>query len=144
MNTERVTKYWVIVASKDHVKAGIEAGIAQACHGKVAPLKRMRTGDFVIYYSGKQTMGKLDKCQEFTAIGEVKNEDTYAFQMTPDFCPSRRDIAFFEHRDVSILPLINELEFIQDKQKWGYPFRFGFFEINRHDFELISTQMLQQ
>lgn len=143
MITERGIKYWVIVASKDHVKAGIEAGIAQACHGKVAPLKRMRKGDFVLFYSGKQTMGKLDKCQEFTAIGEVKNEDTYAFQMTPDFCPSRRDIAFFEHRDVSILPFINELEFIQDKQKWGYPFRFGFFEINQHDFELISTQMLQ-
>lgn len=144
MSTERVTKYWVIAASKDHVKVGVESGIAQACHGKVAPLKRMRKGDFVIYYSGKQTMGKPDKCQEFTAIGEVKNEDTYSFQMTPDFCPSRRDIAFFDHSDVSILPLINELEFIRDKQKWGYPFRFGFFEINQHDFELISTQMLQK
>ncbi|MBC9810911.1 EVE domain-containing protein [Crocinitomicaceae bacterium CZZ-1] len=141
---ERGIKYWVIVASKDHVKAGITAGIAQACHGKVAPLKRMRKGDFVLFYSGKQTMGKPDKCQEFTAIGEVKNEDTYAFQMTPDFCPSRRDIAFFKHRDVSILPLINELEFIRDKQKWGYPFRFGFFEINQHDFDVISTKMLQE
>jgi len=66
------------------------------------------------------------------------------FQMTPDFCPSRRDIAFFKHRDVSILPLINELEFIRDKQKWGYPFRFGFFEINQHDFDVISTKMLQE
>ena len=27
---------------------------------------------------------------------------------------------------------------------WGYPFRFGFFEINRHDFELISSQMPQK
>lgn len=144
MIIERGIKYWVIVASKDHVKAGITAGIAQACHGKVAPLKRMRKGDFVLFYSGKQTMGKPDKCQEFTAIGEVKNEDTYAFQMTPDFCPSRRDIAFFKHRDVSILPLINELEFIRDKQKWGYPFRFGFFEINQHDFDVISTKMLQE
>ncbi|SDG15086.1 hypothetical protein SAMN04488121_103642 [Chitinophaga filiformis] len=26
----------------------------------------------------------------------------------------------------------------------GYPFRFGFFEINRHDFGLISSQMLQK
>lgn len=144
MIIERGIKYWVIVASKDHVKAGITAGIAQACHGKVAPLKRMRKGDFVLFYSGKQTMGKPDKCQEFTAIGEVKNEDMYAFQMTPDFCPSRRDIAFFKHRDVSILPLINELEFIRDKQKWGYPFRFGFFEINQHDFDVISTKMLQE
>lgn len=26
----------------------------------------------------------------------------------------------------------------------GYPFRLGFFKINRHDFELISSQMLQK
>jgi len=50
------------VASKDHVKNGIAQGIAQACHGKAAPLKRMKKGDFVIYYSGKQTLGKPDKC----------------------------------------------------------------------------------
>jgi len=142
MIVEREIKYWVIVASKDHVKLGLAAGFAQACHGKSGPLKRMRKGDFVIYYSGKQTMGRLDKCQEFTAIGQVKNEDTYSFQMTADFCPSRRDIAYFEHRDVSILPLINELDFIQNKKSWGYPFRFGFFEINKHDFDLISNQML--
>jgi len=144
MSTEQQPKYWVIVASKDHVKKGLAAGFAQACHGKSAPLKRMRKGDFVIYYSGKQTMGQTDKCQEFTAIGQVKNEDTYLFQMTADFCPSRRDVTFFDHRDVSILPLINELDFIQNKQSWGYPFRFGFFEINQHDFDLISNQMLQK
>lgn len=141
---DRETKYWVIVASKDHVKRGLSGGFAQACHGKSAPLKRMRKGDFVVYYSGKQTMGSLDKCQEFTAIGQVINENTYAFQQTADFCPSRRDIAFFEHRDISILPLISELDFIPNKRSWGYPFRFGFLEINQHDFDLISNQMLQQ
>ncbi|MNK31461.1 hypothetical protein D3C87_498970 [compost metagenome] len=135
-------KYWVIVASKDHVKNGIAEGIAQTCHGKSAPLKRMRKGDFVIYYSGKQTMNKPEKCQEFTAIGQVKNEETYLFQQTVDFCPSRRAVEFFAHLDTSILPLINELDFIPNKKSWGYPFRFGFFEINQHDFDLISTQML--
>ena len=49
----RETKYWIIVASKDHVKNGISAGIAQACHGKSSPLKRMKKGDYLIYYSGK-------------------------------------------------------------------------------------------
>ncbi len=38
----RGIKYWIIVASKDHVKTGIEEGIAQACHGKVSPLKNVR------------------------------------------------------------------------------------------------------
>lgn len=141
--TNRETKYWIIVASKDHVKSGIEQGIAQACHGKVAPLKRMRKDDFVIFYSGKKTLGKPENCQEFTAIGQVKDEEVFQFQMTADFCPSRRNIDFFESRNISILPLINDLDFIQNKQSWGYPFRFGFFEIGKNDFELISSKMLE-
>jgi hypothetical protein len=46
----------------------------------------------VIYYSGKQFLGKPEKCQEFTAIGKVKDDDVYQFEMTPGFCPSRRNI----------------------------------------------------
>ncbi len=140
----RGIKYWIIVASKDHVKKGISESIAQACHGKASPLKRMRKGDFVIYYSGKQSFGKPEKCQEFTAIGTVKDDEVYPFQMIADFCPFRRDIEFFESVDVSILPLINDLDFIQNKKSWGYPFRFGFLEIKEHDFKLISSQMLQE
>lgn len=139
-----IQKYWIIVASKDHVKTGIAEGIAQTCHGKSTPLKRMKPNDFVIYYSGKQTFEKTDKCQEFTAIGQVKDEEVYQFQMTADFCPFRRNMTFFEHQDISILPLINDLQFIQNKKSWGYPFRFGFFEINQHDFYLISSQMLSK
>lgn len=141
---ERKTKYWVIVASKDHVQKGLAEGFAQACHGKAAPLKRMKKDDFIIYYSSKQIMNQPEKCQEFTAIGRVADDETYSFQMSEDFCPSRRNIEFFESEAISILPLINELDFIQNKKSWGYPFRFGFFEINEHDFDLISQQMLKQ
>lgn len=132
------------MASKDHVKTGIAEGIAQACHGKASPLKRMQKGDFVIFYSGKQSFGKPEKCQEFTAIGTVKDDEVYPFQMTAEFCPFRRNIEFFESVNVSILPLINDLDFIQNKKSWGYPFRFGFFEIKEHDFKLISSLMLQE
>ncbi len=142
--SDRKTKYWIIVASKDHVKNGIKEGIAQACHGKATPLKRMRQGDFVVYYSGKKFFGRPDKCQEFTAIGKVKDNDVYQFQMTPDFCPSRRNIDFFKSKNISILPLINSLNFIKNKKSWGFPFRFGFLEINQYDFELISSQMLSE
>ncbi|MDB5272797.1 MAG: hypothetical protein JWO58_1164 [Chitinophagaceae bacterium] len=139
----RATKYWIIVASKDHVQHGIAEGFAQACHGKSSPLKRMKKGDFVIYYSGKQILGKPDKCQEFTALGKVIDDEVYQVQVSEDFCPSRRNIEFLKSKDISILPLIDELDFIPNKKSWGYPFRFGFFEINSHDFDLISSHMLQ-
>lgn len=138
---ERSTKYWVIVASKDHVKKGVAEGFAQTCHGKSAPLKRMRKGDFVIYYSGKQAMNKPGKCQEFTALGKVMTDEIYQIRVAEDFCPSRRNIEFSPSKDTSILPLINDLNFIQNKKSWGYPFRLGFIEINQHDFDLISSQM---
>lgn len=138
----REPKYWIIVASKDHVETGIHEGIAHACHGKAAPLKRMKPNDFVIFYSGKKKFGQPDKCQEFTAIGQVADEEIYSHQMTPDFYPFRRKIDFIENTCISILPLINDLEFIYNKKSWGYPFRFGFFEINKHDFDLISSLML--
>jgi hypothetical protein len=137
-------KYWVIVASKDHVKNGLAEGIAQACHGKVSPLKRMRKNDFILYYSGKQTLGNPQLCQQFTAIGKVADDEIYQLQVSEDFCPSRRNIEFMPSEDVSILPLINELNFIQNKKSWGYPFRFGFFEIQQQDFDLISSKMLNK
>ena len=138
------TKYWIIVASKDHVKSALTEGIAQTCHGKALPLKRMRKNDFIIYYSGKQTMGKYEVCQEFTGIGRVLDDEIYQLRVSEDFCPSRRKIEFLPGKDVSILPLISRLNFIHDKKNWGYPFRFGMLEIDRHDFELISSQMLQK
>ncbi|PHN07897.1 EVE domain-containing protein [Flavilitoribacter nigricans] len=141
--SKRGTKYWIIVASKDHVKTGKAEGIAQACHGKSSPLKRMHPGDFVIYYSGKQSLGEKKLCQEFTAIGRVDDEEVYQVELSPDFCPHRRNITFFPNRDVSIRPLIEDLEFIRNKSRWGYPFRYGILEINQHDFALIAEEMLE-
>ncbi|MGA9637860.1 EVE domain-containing protein [Flavobacterium sp.] len=110
------TNYWIIVASKDHVKDAVLQGIAQTCHGKAAPLKRMRKDDYIIYYSGKQTISKPEKCHEFTALGKVVDDEIYQHHVSDDFCPSRRNIDFLECEDLSILPLINDLQFIQNKK----------------------------
>ena len=139
----RETKYWIITASKDHVKDGVSQGIVQASHGKTAPLKRMQKGDLVLYYSGKQTLGKPDKCQEFTAIGKIQDDEIFQAKISEDFVPFRRKAEFFKGEDVSILPLIKHLHFIKNKDKWGAPFRFGMLEIPKEDFDLISAKMLQ-
>lgn len=138
------TKYWVITASKDHVNRGETGGFAQACHGKATPLKKMKPNDYIIYYSSKLYFNKKEKCQAFTAIGRVEDDEIYQVELSTDFCPYRININFFESNDVSIYPLIDKLDFIPNKQKWGYPFRWGILEINEHDFELISNQMLNE
>ncbi len=61
--------------------------------------------------------------------------------MSPDFIPFRKDIEFISAKEADIRPLIDELDFIADKKRWGYKFRFGHFEISKKDFELISLAM---
>jgi hypothetical protein len=137
------TKYWVAAVSKEHTMRGVAGSFMQVCHGKQTPLKRMKKGDYLIVYSSKITMEGNEKCQAFTAIGRVKDDDVYQFQMTENFKPFRRNIDFLDCHESSIVPLINDLEFIPNKKSWGYPFRFGFLEINEKDFNLISSKMKQ-
>lgn len=139
MNDQR---YWIAVVSKDHTLKGTAGGFMQVCHGKSAPLKRMKQDDWIIVYSPKQSMDGDIKCQAFTAIGQTTDQDVYQYKMSNDFIPFRRNIKFYDCRETSILPLIDKLDFIQNKSRWGYPFRFGFFEIKPADFELIVSNML--
>lgn len=83
-----MTKYWVIVASKDHVLKGVKEGFCQACHGKKAPLARMKERDWVVFYSSKKEFGKSETLQTFTAIGQVKDDNVYEFQMSGTFANS--------------------------------------------------------
>jgi len=135
-------KYWIIVVSRDHVLMGVQGGFAQACRGKSSPLKRMRVGDWVLYYSPKLEYRVNKKCQAFTAIGKVTGKTVYPFKMDNGFVPFRRDVDFLNCTEVSILPLISQLTFIQNQTNWGYIFRLGLFEIQKDDFDLISSQML--
>ena len=138
----RETKYWIAVASKDHVMAGVAGGFMQANHGKSSPLRRVAPGDWVIYYSSKVRYREKEPCQAFTAVGQIKEGDVYTAVMAPNFEPARRDVDFKPCEEVAIRPLIDKLSFIQDKQRWGYMFRFGFFEISQADFGLIADEML--
>ncbi len=135
-------KYWMAAISKEHTRRGVAGGFIQLCHGKQAPLKRMKKGDWIIVYSSKESMEEKTKCQAFTAIGQVIDEHIYSFQMSDNFVPFRRNINFYNSNEISILPLIHQLHFMQNKKSWGYPFRFGFFEIQENDFKLIFSKMI--
>lgn len=134
-------KYWIGVASKDHVTKGIDGGFCQLCHGKAYPLKRMNENDWIIYYSPKQTFGEKTPCQQFTAIGQVKKGEPYLVDMGNGFIPHRRDITFYKCQSVDIHPHLHHLSFIKDTSKWGYSFRFGHFEISKEDFEYLYNLM---
>ena len=135
-------KYWIVVVSKDHIARGVAGGFMQANHGKQGPLKRMAVNDWVICYSPKQSYNGNELCKAFTAIGQVADDAVYQHKMADDFVPYRRNISYYDCKDAPIVPIVDHLDFIKNKSSWGYPFRFGFFEIPQHDFELIKTNMV--
>jgi hypothetical protein len=136
-----MTRYWINTISKDHVQKGIVGGFTQADHGKNTRLKRLSKGDYLIFYSPKTSLKDGEGLQIFTAIGVIDDDAPYQVEMTPDFHPWRRKVKFLESEAAAIKPLLEHLSFIKDKQRWGYPFRVGLFEIQRADFELIATAM---
>ena len=137
-------KYWVGVASKEHVQRGVGGGFCQLCHGKQQPLKRMSKGDWIIYYSSKEIFAEDTPCQKFTAIGQIVGDEPYQFQMERNFVPFRRDVNFKQCKEVAIHPLIEHLSFIKSKKNWGYTFRFGVLEIPQEDFRLLAANMLDR
>ena len=79
--------------------------------------------------------------QAFTAIGQVVDDEPYQVEMTDDFHPWRRNVDFLSCTETPIRPLIDRLDFIEDKRRWGYKFRFGVFRIDDHDLEVIRSAM---
>jgi EVE domain len=139
--TERGRRYWLAVASADHAQRGKALGIMQVCHGKGGPLRRVRAGDGVVYYSPTVSFRGKDRLQAFTAIGVAQDDRTYQVDMGNDFRPFRRDVDYVESKPVSILPLLERLELTRGKRNWGYPFRRGLIEITKPDFDTISATM---
>src|SRR5262245_48278370 len=131
-------RFWVGVASRDHVRKGVAGGFAQLGHGKRAPLVRMAPDDWIVDYSPRTEFPDGEPCHRFTAIGQISAGDVYPFRMNDDFVPYRRAVRFLSADEAPIQPLLQELTFIRDKRRWGYIFRRGHFQIGERDFRLIA------
>lgn len=134
-------RHWINTVSRDHVRVGVEAGFMQADHGKDVRLKRLSEGDWLVFYSPRTEFGGGDALQAFTAVGRIVDKEPYQVEMTPQFHPWRRKVRFFGAQEAPVRPLIDGLEFIPYKERWGYPFRRGLFEVGREDFGKIAKAM---
>ena len=56
-------------------------------------LKRLKAGDWIVFYSPKTAYVGGEALQAFTAIGQVKDEELYQVDMSEDFHPWRRNVA---------------------------------------------------
>ena len=78
---------WVIVASHDHARRGLDGGFIMANHGKRAPLVRMAVGDGILVYSPKTAYPDGERFQAIAIVGTVVGEEVEPSPAIPGgFC----------------------------------------------------------
>ncbi|WP_326548761.1 EVE domain-containing protein [Mycolicibacterium sp. ND9-15] len=132
---------WINTVSRDHVALSVRGRFAQANHGKPHMLRKMARGDWIVFYSPRTVYPDGPPLQAFTAIGQIADDEPYLDPGSPDIERWRRNVDFIDSSETPIRPLLEQLDFIQDKARWGYKFRFGVFKIDDADLEVIRSAM---
>ena len=73
----------------------------------------------------------------------VADDEPYQADVSPDVQPWRRNVDFLDCAETPIRPLLDDLDFIEDKARWGYKFRFGVFKISDDDLDVIRSAMVR-
>ncbi len=120
---------------------GVRGKFCQLGHGRLTHIRRLNSGDWLIYYAPRTTLKNGEKVQAFVALGQIRAGQPYQVELPGGFAPWRRNVAYAKVRPAKIQPLLDDLSFIKDKRYWGVRFRRSLFEINHHDFELIARAM---
>ncbi len=131
---------WLGVVSADHVARAVSEGVAQVCHGRRAPLARMRDGDILVYYSPKTSRTDGTTLKAFTAVGEIRGEEIWQVDMGAGFTPFRRTVDW----DTSVKPVAlsavqHDLE-LTSRTNWGYELRRGLLPLSFADLEVIKSR----
>lgn len=129
---------WLGVVSADHVRRGVSLGIAQLGHGKRSGLAQLRRGDWLIYYSPKTSMQEGEPLKQFTAVGEVVDDEIWQAD-EGSFQPFRRRIRYLsDARAVAAAHLTLDLT---SEPNWGYQLRRGLIPLSDRDFAAIREAM---
>ena len=134
-------RHWIAVACAEHVARGRAGGFMQVCHGKGAPLRRLRPGDRVVYYSPTARFGEGPPLQAFTALGRVAPGEPWQHDMGDGFVPWRRAVHWVAGAPAPIRPLLDRLVFTQGLPQWGARLRPGLVEIGESDMQLVAEAM---
>jgi hypothetical protein len=138
---------WLAVAHRDHVRRGVDQGIAQVNHGSKAGVAKLRPGDGLVYYSPKSTYPDGPALRTFTAIGRIADGDPW--QAAPVSMGSRGEVSPWRRRveyldgaiEAKIEPLLAVLELTRSTPNWGWLMRRGLLELTDGDFAVIAREM---
>jgi hypothetical protein len=131
--------HWIIVSPLASVNQSVDRGSHR--FGEEAPARQLRRQDKVIFYSAVMDSINRNKCQMFTASGEVADDEVETHITDEGFVWFQRKISFFSCRPSPIHPLLKQLSFIHDLRHWGWPFKSRQFEISAEDYQVIVQSM---
>lgn len=131
---------WLGVASRDHVRRGVELGIAQIGHGKRVGLARMKKGEWLIYYSSRSSLEASEPLQFFTAIGVVADDEIWQAD-EGDFTPWRRRVDYVTHASEAPIRSLMDILDLTSVPNWGYQLRRGLLALSDTDFTILHSAM---
>ena len=136
-----MARFWVGVASREHVLAAVRGAFCQLNHGKEAAVRRLQIGDSIVFYSPRERMEGGESLQAFTAAGRILDEVPYQVEQSKDFRPFRRKTEYFKSKGASIHTLLEVLSFTKERTNWGAALRMGIFRMRREDYKKIAKAM---
>ncbi len=106
-------------------------------------MKSLKKGDWIVYYTPREGMGRGEQLQAFTTIGQVTSEAPYQAEQAMTFLPYRVDVSYLAHAEVApIRALLSALEFTSGRESnWGILLRGPKREITERDMRQIATAM---
>jgi hypothetical protein len=133
-----MTRYWLGVVSREHVRRGVRLGIAQVNHGRRGPLERMKPGDGLVYYSPRERIRAGEEVHAFTAIGTIDDGEPWQAG-EGDFQPWRRAVTYTE--DAHEAPIRDLPLELTAQPNWGVQLRRGLLRLSEDDFATIADAM---
>jgi len=130
---------WLGVVSQAHVRRGVGGGFAQVCHGKGPPLRRMKRGDWLIYYSPSVELGGAS-LRAFTALGQLEDDQVFSFDMGGGFVPFRRRVRYLHTREVRLDDVKQKLELCAAPH-WSMALRRGLLPLSQRDLLTLADAM---
>jgi hypothetical protein len=130
---------WLGVVSRAHVQRGVAGGFAQVCHGKAGPLRRMKAGDWLVYYSPSVEIGG-EPLRAFTAVGRIEDDEVFPFDMGGGFVPFRRRVRYARAREVALEAIKDRLELCRGSG-WGAALRRGLLPLAQADLATLTAAM---
>ena len=134
---------WMGVACARHARAGRDGGFAQLGHGKHAAVKSLGKGDWIVYYSPREGLGRGEAVQAFTTIGRVVSDAPYKVEQSAGFSPYRVNVDYLADAvPAPIRPLLERLDLTRWRgANWGIVMRGAKRRLSDRDMAVIAEAM---